>query len=50
MLSHNDHRGIQCARISAVERPDYFLRMRGSNLVVSALVANTMVFRPLYNY
>jgi hypothetical protein len=39
----------QRARISVVERLDYFLRSRGSKLVVFALVANTMVAQLLYN-
>jgi hypothetical protein len=37
------------APISVVERLDYFLRARGSKLVVFALVANTMVAQLLYN-
>jgi hypothetical protein len=39
----------QRAQISLVERLDYFLRSRGSKLVVFALVANTMVAQLLYN-
>jgi hypothetical protein len=37
------------ARISAVDRLEYFLRSRASKVVVLALVANTMVAQLLYN-
>src|SRR5262245_20208589 len=37
------------ARISRVERAVYFLRSRGAQVVVLALVANTMVAQLLYN-
>src|SRR5579859_7118620 len=37
------------ARISLVDRLDYFLRSRASKVVVLALVANTMVAQLLYN-
>jgi hypothetical protein len=37
------------ARISVVDRLEYFLRSRASKVVVLALVANTMVAQLLYN-
>src|SRR5215470_15984262 len=37
------------ARISAVDRLEYFLRSRASKVVVLSLVANTMVAQLLYN-
>jgi len=37
------------ARISSVDRLEYFLRSRASKVVVLALVANTMVAQLLYN-
>src|SRR5215468_10991415 len=37
------------ARISLIDRLDYFLRSRASKVVVLALVANTMVAQLLYN-
>ncbi len=37
------------ARISVVDRLEYFLRSRASKVVVLALVANTMVVQLLYN-
>ncbi len=37
------------ARISVVDRVEYFLRSRASKVVVLALVANTMVAQLLYN-
>ena len=37
------------ARISPVDRLEYFLRSRGAKVVVLALVANTMVAQLLYN-
>jgi hypothetical protein len=42
-------RSIYRARISAVDRLEYFLRSRASKVVVLALVANTMVAQLLYN-
>jgi hypothetical protein len=41
--------GVQRTHISTVERLDYFLRSRGTKLVVFALVANTMIAQLLYN-
>src|SRR5215470_20191607 len=41
--------GAHPARISRVERAVYFLRSRGAQVVVLALVANTMVAQLLYN-
>ncbi len=41
--------GARRARISAVDRLEYFLRSRASKVVVLALVANTMVAQLLYN-
>src|SRR5215469_12855421 len=43
------HEAPAHARISAVDRLDYFLRSRASKVVVLALVANTMVAQLLYN-
>src|SRR5262245_19715189 len=40
---------LPTARISRVERAIYFLRSRGAQVVVLALVANTMVAQLLYN-
>ncbi len=40
---------VERARISSVDRLDYFLRSRASKVVVLALVANTMVAQLLYN-
>ena len=37
------------ARVSLVDRVDYFVRSRASKIVVLALVANTMVAQLLYN-
>src|SRR5262249_34333192 len=37
------------ARIARVDRAVYFLRSRGAQVVVLALVANTMVAQLLYN-
>src|SRR5690242_16942388 len=37
------------ARVSLVDRLEYFLRSRGAKVVVLALVANTMVAQLLYN-
>src|SRR5215510_8757474 len=37
------------ARISPIDRLEYFLRSRGAKVVVLALVANTMVAQLLYN-
>lgn len=42
-------RAMHRARISAVDRLEYFLRSRASKVVVLALVANTMVAQLLYN-
>lgn len=41
--------GRSRARISLVDRLEYFLRSRASKVVVLALVANTMVAQLLYN-
>src|SRR5499433_2105073 len=43
------HLGAHPAHISRVERAVYFLRSRGTQVVVLALVANTMVAQLLYN-
>ena len=51
-MARNDRRGVSHgtrARISAVDRLEYFLRSRASKVVVLALVANTMVAQLLYN-
>src|ERR1700755_1876722 len=40
---------VRRARVSAVDRLEYFLRSRGAKVVVLALVANTMVAQLLYN-
>src|ERR1700756_1469085 len=45
---HSDAHSTR-ARISAVDRREYFLRSRASKVVVMALVANTMVAQLLYN-
>src|SRR5689334_6060307 len=37
------------ARISPLDRLEYFLRSRGAKVVVLSLVANTMVAQLLYN-
>ncbi len=37
------------ARVSPIDRLEYFLRSRGAKVVVLALVANTMVAQLLYN-
>jgi hypothetical protein len=44
-----DRRRAKGARVSVVDRLDYFLRSRASKVVVLALVANTMVAQLLYN-
>src|SRR5262245_7316577 len=46
---HGQRMRSQPARISRVERAVYFLRSRGAQVVVLALVANTMVAQLLYN-
>jgi hypothetical protein len=43
------HRLRGRARISTVDRLEYFLRSRASKVVVLALVANTIVAQLLYN-
>jgi hypothetical protein len=45
----HESRGRARARISPVDRLEYFLRSRGAKVVVLALVANTMVAQLLYN-
>jgi hypothetical protein len=47
-MARHTARGTR-ARISAVDRLEYFLRSRASKVVVLALVANTMVAQLLYN-
>src|SRR5262245_14044476 len=47
MVRHTPH--SPRARISAVDRLEYFLRSRASKVVVLSLVANTMVAQLLYN-
>lgn len=42
-------RAMLRARVSLVDRMMYFLRSRGAQVVVLALVANTMVAQLLYN-
>ena len=48
-MTHARTIGSRKARISLVDRLDYFLRSRASKVVVLALVANTMVAQLLYN-
>src|SRR5215472_15996834 len=44
-----DHLGLLRVRVSLVDRTVYFLSSRGAQVVVLALVANTMVAQLLYN-
>lgn len=49
-MTRSDQRHIGgAARVSRVDRAVYFLRSRGAQVVVLALVANTMVAQLLYN-
>jgi hypothetical protein len=47
-MKHHNTTGTR-ARVSLVDRLEYFLRSRGAKVVVLALVANTMVAQLLYN-
>jgi hypothetical protein len=46
---HDNEPGLLRVRVSLVDRMVYFLRSRGAQVVVLALVANTMVAQLLYN-
>src|SRR5258706_15388340 len=49
-MTRSDQRHFSgAARVSRVDRAVYFLRSRGAQVVVLALVANTMVAQLLYN-